>query len=79
MTERSAMERLERWTGWERGVYIPFFNDCQDQPKDAFEDNGIPYPGIPSGRLDVDNIYPWDAIQYYFRNPRTRPPRWNYE
>lgn len=54
MTDREFMNRIESYPGWNRGLWFPWLNDCHNDLEKAFKHAGVPYPGAPNGRLDID-------------------------
>ncbi|MBE9549283.1 MAG: RHS repeat-associated core domain-containing protein [Proteobacteria bacterium] len=50
MSEKEFMDKIEKWPGWNRDIYLPFVNDCQVQLEEAFKYVGVDYPGVPGGR-----------------------------
>ncbi|MFZ6733783.1 hypothetical protein ACO0LG_17785 [Undibacterium sp. Ji42W] len=55
MTARDFMDRIQRYPGWNKGLWFPWVNDCHNDLEDAFKYTGVPYPGAPNGRLDIDD------------------------
>lgn len=55
MTAREFMESIESYPGWNRGLWLPWLNDCHNDLEEAFKHARVPYPGAPNGRLDIDD------------------------
>lgn len=55
MTAREFMERIESYPGWNRGLWLPWLNDCHNDLEGAFKHARVPYPRAPNGRLDIDD------------------------
>jgi hypothetical protein len=55
VTARDFMNKIQAYPGWNKGLWVPWFNDCHNDVEAAFEHVGVPYPGAPNGRLDIDD------------------------
>ena len=55
MSESDFMSSIEAATGWNDWMWIPWVNDCHSDLQSAFEQAGVPYPGAPNGRIDIDD------------------------
>jgi len=55
MTAREFMERIESYPGWNRGLWLPWLNDCHNDLEGAFKHARVPYPRAPNGCLDIDD------------------------
>ncbi|MFA5652742.1 MAG: hypothetical protein WDA72_01370 [Desulfomonilia bacterium] len=53
----SGEQPLNNW------LWTPWANDCHSDLGNAFDQAGVPYPGAPNGRLDID-----DDIRNGFNN-----------
>ena len=53
MTEQEFIHDLRKYL--DHGPYIPGVWDCHSQLWFAFWMMGVPYPGAPNGRSDIDN------------------------
>jgi len=68
MSEVDFMDKISKYPGFNKGLWILYFNDCHNQLEGAFSYMGIDYPGAPNGRFDFDNIIldilqnGWDSI-----------------
>jgi len=67
MTEEEAIEKLQQYPGWNSPVYVPGWNDCHSQLKEAFDYAGIEFPGMPTGRT---------TLQYGVAGSFIHPPLW---
>jgi len=56
MSESEFMDRIEAYPGWNRGIWLPWYDDCHTELAEAFEFVGVHYPGAPGGRVDFDEI-----------------------
>lgn len=55
MSEKDFMDRIDAYTGWNSGGWLPWVNDCHTDTKEAFDFANVPYPGAPNGRIDIDD------------------------
>lgn len=62
MTEDEFMDALEDSPSIDDKVWFPWANDCHSDLENAFTDLGVEFPGVPGGRLTID-----DAISNAFR------------
>ena len=53
MTEQEFIDDIRKHLN--QGPYIPFLWDCHCQMWYAFWQAGVPYPGAPNGRSDIDD------------------------
>jgi RHS repeat-associated protein len=44
MTEKEAFDKLYNWSGWNKGEYLWWADDCQTQMQEAFAYAGLEYP-----------------------------------
>ena len=49
------MDRIEQAKGWNNWIWIPWVNDCHSDVENAFDQAGVPYPGAPNRRMDIDD------------------------
>jgi len=56
MPENDFMNKITEADGWNNWIWTPFVNDCHSDLENAFHQTGIPYPGAPNGRVDIDDI-----------------------
>ncbi len=57
LTESEFMNRIERYPGWNTGAWLPLLDDCHSELAEAFEYAGVPYPGAPNERIDIDDVF----------------------
>jgi len=38
----------------DQGIWFPWLNDCHSDLKNGFQQLGVPFPGVPGGRVNVD-------------------------
>jgi hypothetical protein len=62
MSQEEFMQRIENADGWNNWVWCGFLNDCHSDLQNAFRQAGVPYPGAPNGRMDIDDHF-WAAAQ----------------
>ena len=55
--EKEFMDNIKKYPDWNQGFWRPFFNDCHNQLERAFEYYGYYYPGVPNGRVDIDDAF----------------------
>jgi RHS repeat-associated protein len=55
MTEKQFMDKIYEYPGWNHFLWIPWVVDCHSELKGAFDYAGVPYPGAPNGRVDIDD------------------------
>lgn len=48
------MGRIDATSGWNNWLWTHWVNDCHSDLENAFNQSGVPYPGAPNGRLDID-------------------------
>jgi RHS repeat-associated protein len=54
-TEEEVWACIERYEGWEKGIYTPWVDDCQTQAREALAVCGISNPPlVPGGRTPID-------------------------
>jgi hypothetical protein len=52
----AAIDRIKSYPGWNKGLYVPFYNDCHTQLIDAFEYADVQYPrGV--NRIDYSQTF----------------------
>lgn len=54
-SESEFMRKIESSPGWNSGAWCPWLDDCHSELADAFEYAGVPYPGAPNDRVDIDD------------------------
>lgn len=55
MSESDFMRGIGTASGWNNWLWIPWVNDCHSDLENAFIETGVPYPGAPNGRIDIDD------------------------
>lgn len=55
MSESEFMDRIERASGWNNWMWIPWANDCHTDLENAFDQAGVSYPGARNDRMDFDD------------------------
>ncbi len=55
MSENDFMDNVDAANGWNNGVWTPWVNDCHSDLGNAFDQAGVPYPGAPNGRVNIDD------------------------
>jgi len=77
VTEEEFISCIVNYPGWEKGAYIPFVDDCQNQSDEALRYCGVENPPwLPNGRTDIDESFQ-DAILNGLRKrfPQNMSPR----
>jgi RHS repeat-associated protein len=55
MSESDFMKNILEAEGWNNWIWTPWANDCHSDLENSFDQTGVPYPGAPNGRIDIDD------------------------
>jgi len=56
MTDAEFKDKINEYTKWNDGLWLPPFNDCHTKLEEAFKHIGVDYPGWPGGRTWLDDL-----------------------